>query len=55
MGRQGCSDELIVDIIQGSAVKKSLAMQETQEPRVWSLGGKDPLEEDMAAHLSILA
>ena len=34
MGRQGCSDELIVDIIQGSAVKKSLAMQETQEPRV---------------------
>ena len=29
-------------------------MQETQETRVWSLGGKDPLEEEMATHASIL-
>ena len=33
-------------------VKRLPAMQETQ---VWSLGHKDPLEEGMAAHLSILA
>jgi len=29
-------------------------MQETQETRVSSLGGKDPLEEEMATHSSIL-
>ena len=29
-------------------------MQETQETRVRSLGGEDPLEEGMAAHSSIL-
>ena len=30
-------------------------MQETQEMRVWSLGGEDPLEEGMATPSSILA
>ena len=30
-------------------------MQETQETWVQSLGREDPLEEDMAAHSSILA
>ena len=33
-------------------VKKLLAMQET---RVQSLGWKDPLEEEMATHSSVLA
>ena len=30
-------------------------MQETQEMQVRSLGGKDPLEGEMATHSSILA
>ena len=30
-------------------------MRETQEMQVPSLGGKDPLEEEMATHSSILA
>ena len=30
-------------------------MPETQESRVWSLGGEDPLEEGTAAHSSILS
>ena len=30
-------------------------MQETQEMRVWSLGGEDSLEEEVATHCSILA
>ena len=30
-------------------------MQETQEMRIQSLGWKDPLEEGMATHSSILA
>ena len=30
-------------------------MQEMQETWVWSLGGEDPLEEEMATHSSILA
>ena len=30
-------------------------MQEPQETRVQSLGGEDPLEEEMAIHSSILA
>ena len=36
----------------GSAIKNLPAMQET---RVQSLGGEDPLEEEMAMHSSILA
>ena len=30
-------------------------MDETQEMQVWSLGQKDPLEEEMTTHSSILA
>ena len=30
-------------------------MQEAQEMRVWTLGQKDPLEEGMATHSSVLA
>ena len=36
-------------------VKNPPAMQETKEIRVPSLGGEDPLEEEMATHSSILA
>ena len=36
-------------------VKKLLAVQETQETWVQSLGEEDPLEEGMATHSSILA
>ena len=39
----------------GSAVKNPPAMQKLQETWVQSLGGKDPLEEGMATHSSILA
>ena len=35
--------------------KNLLAMQETQEMQVQSLGGEDPLEKEMATHSSILA
>ena len=36
-------------------VKNLLAMQETQEMQVWSPGWKDPLQQRMATHSSILA
>ena len=36
-------------------VKSLLAMQETQEMWVQSLGQEDPLEEGMTTHSSILA
>ena len=39
----------------GSAVKNPLAMQEPQGTRVRSLDQKDPLEEEMATHYSILS
>ena len=39
----------------GSAVKNLLAVQESQEVQVWSLGQEDPLEEGMSTHSSILA
>ena len=35
-------------------VKKPLAMQETPETRVGSLGWEDPLEKETAIHSSIL-
>ena len=38
-----------------SVVKNMPAMQKLQETWVQSLSGKDPLEEDMATHSSILA
>ena len=34
---------------------KNLPVQETQETQVWSLGQKDPLQEEMATHSRILA
>ena len=36
-------------------VKNTLATQKTQETHVRSLDRKDPLEEEMATHSSILA
>ena len=36
-------------------IKSSLAMQETKETQVQSLGREDPLEKEMAAHSSVLA
>ena len=38
--------------LAAQSVKNLPALQETQ---VWSLGGEDPLEEEMATHSSILA
>ena len=38
-----------------SGVKNLPAMKETQEMQLLSLGQEDPLEEEMAAHSSILA
>ena len=39
----------------GSPVKNPLAMKEMRATRVHSLGGEDPLEEEMATHSTILA
>ena len=39
----------------GSAVKNLPAMRETQETQVRTLGGEDPLEEEMTTHSSIPA
>ena len=39
----------------GSAVRNLPAVQDSQETQVPSLGWKDPLEEGMAAHPSMLA
>ena len=44
-----------LDFPSGSVVKNPPAMQEPQETQVGSLGWKDPLEEGMATHSSILA
>ena len=41
--------------LSGSAVRNPPAMQKLQETWVQFLGGKDPLEESMATHSSILA
>ena len=40
---------------EGAMIRICLSMQETQEMWVSSLGGEDPLEEEMATHSSILA
>ena len=37
-----------------SVVKYLLAMKETQESQVQSLGWEDPLEKEMATHCSII-
>ena len=47
------SDMLTSQLAQ--RVKDLPAMTETQESRVQSLGGEDPLEEGMATHSNILA
>ena len=39
----------------GSIVENLLAIQETQEAWVESLGREDPLQEEMETHSSILA
>ena len=39
----------------GSNSKESASVQEIQETQVQSLDQKDPLEEEMATHSSILA
>ena len=44
-----------LDFPNGSVVKNSSAMQETQEMWVQSLDLEDPLEEGMATHFGILA
>ena len=44
-----------MDFPGGSVVKNLPAMQKMEETVVLSLGGEDPLEEEMAAHSSILA
>ena len=41
--------------LMAQQVKNLLAVQETQETWVQSLGWEDPLEEAMATHSSILA
>ena len=46
---------MYVNFPDGSVVKNPPTMQETQKTRIWSLGWKDPLEKEMAAHSSILA
>ena len=43
------------DFLMSQWVKNMLAMQETQETRVQSLGREDTLEEEMATHSSIFA
>ena len=45
----------MINFPRGPVVKNLLALQETEETWVQSLGWEDPLEEDMATHLSILA
>ena len=44
----------IIDL-PGGTVVKNLPASETQGMWVWSLGGEDPLEEEMVTHSSILA
>ena len=43
------------DFPSGSVLKNQPAVQETQEMLVQSLSWKDPLEEEMTTHSSILA
>ena len=44
-----------VDFPDGSVIKNPPGVQEKQEMWVQSLGQKDPLEEGMATHSSVLA
>ena len=49
MGR----NKVLHQVAQGCRI--CLPIQETQETQVRSLDGEDPLEEEMAAHSSVLA
>ena len=49
------SPNIMMHFPAGSVAKDLLAMQETQETQVQSLGQENPLEEEMAIHSSILA
>ena len=40
--------------LDGSVVRNLPSVQEPQEMQVWSMGQKDPLEEGMVKHSSIL-
>ena len=42
-------------LLSGKKKKICLPMQDMQDTLVLSLGGEDPLEEEMATHSSILA
>ena len=46
---------IIITTPNGSVVKNSLAMQETQKLQIQSLGQEDSLEKEMETHSSILA
>ena len=46
---------VVWDFPSGSVVKNQPAVQETQEMLIRSLSWKDPLEEEMTTHSSILA
>ena len=52
LGGKICTER---DASSGSVVKNPPAVQETQKMWVWSLGQKDPLEEEMATHSNNLA
>ena len=45
----------VISSPNGSLGKEELAMQDTEETGVRTLGEEDPLEEEMATHSSILA
>ena len=49
------SPNIMMHFPAGSVAKDLLAMQETQETQVQSLGQENPLEEEMAIHSSFLA
>ena len=46
---------IIIYSLNAQWVKNPPAVRETQETQVWSLGGEDPLEKEIATHSSILA
>jgi len=50
---QGYYQLLSFSFLGGSVGKNLPAIQETQESKVQSMGGEDPLEEGMATHSSI--
>ena len=53
--RPNTKKELLPVAFPGVSVVKNLpGMQETQETWVWSLGQEDPLEQEVAAHSTIL-